>query len=181
MIYAVLEGLSYGYRELAAAMQLNLKKCSAVKIVGGGARSTAWAQTLANVLNVKVEQMDGVVNPAFGIALLAAFHCGYGATLRDVADGSLKVKQVFAPDPDMPNLPVARVTWKPEPSLTTGLECWITAGGAHHTVLSYDVTAEQMREWAAMMDIEFVHIGKETTPEKLEDELFLKDLAWKLR
>ena len=73
------------------------------------------------------------------------------------------------------------LTWKPEPSLTTGLECWITAGGAHHTVLSYDVTAEQMREWAAIMEVEFVHIGKESTPEKLEDELFLKDLAWKLR
>ncbi|MDD3214330.1 MAG: L-arabinose isomerase, partial [Eubacteriales bacterium] len=81
---------------------------------------------------------------------------------------------------DMPNLPVARVMWKPEPSLTTGIECWVTAGGAHHTVLSYDVTAEQMREWANMMQIEYVHIGKDTTPEKLEDELFVKDLAWKL-
>jgi len=81
----------------------------------------------------------------------------------------------------MPNLPVARVMWQAYPNLTTGVECWITAGGAHHTVLSYDVTAEQMRDWARMMDIEFVHIGKDTTPEKLEDELFLKDLAWKLR
>ena len=41
----------------------------------------------------------------------------------------------------MPNLPVARVMWRAEPSLTKGVECWITAGGAHHTVLSYDVTA----------------------------------------
>ncbi len=81
----------------------------------------------------------------------------------------------------MPNLPVARVTWKPLPDLTTGIECWIIAGGAHHTVLSYDVTAEQMREWAAMMEIEYVHIGVDSTPEKLEDELFLKDIAWKLR
>ena len=89
--------------------------------------------------------------------------------------------ECIKPPMSMPNLPVARVTWKPEPSLTTGLECWITAGGAHHTVLSYDVTAEQMREWAAIMEIEFVHIGRESTPEKLEDELFLKDLAWKLR
>ena len=42
----------------------------------------------------------------------------------------------------MPNLPVARVMWRRAmPDLTTGVECWITAGGAHHTVLSYDVTA----------------------------------------
>jgi len=81
----------------------------------------------------------------------------------------------------MPNLPVARVMWQAEPSLTTGVECWITAGGAHHTVLSYDVDAEMMRDWARMMDIEFVHINKDTTVEGLEHDLFLSDLAWKLK
>ena len=81
----------------------------------------------------------------------------------------------------MPNLPVARVMWQAEPSLTKGVECWITAGGAHHTVLSYDVTAGQMRDWARIMDIEFVHITKDTTVEGLERELFLADLAWKLK
>ncbi len=80
----------------------------------------------------------------------------------------------------MPNLPVARVMWQAMPNLTDGVECWITAGGAHHTVLSYDVTAEQMKDWARMMDIEFVHITKDTTVEALEKELFLNDLAWKL-
>ncbi len=82
---------------------------------------------------------------------------------------------------EMPNLPVARVMWQPEPNLTTGIECWITAGGAHHTVLSYDVTAEQLGDWAKMMDIEFVHISKDTTVETLEHDLFLSDLAWKLK
>ena len=55
------------------------------------------------------------------------------------------------------------------------------AGGAHHTVLSYDVTAEQMKDWARIMDIEFVHINKDTTNDKLEQDLFLSDLAWKLK
>ena len=81
----------------------------------------------------------------------------------------------------MPNLPVARVMWQAEPSLEEGLECWITAGGAHHSVLSYDVTAQQMKDWARIMDIEYVHIGKDTTVEGLEKELFLNDLAWKLK
>lgn len=81
----------------------------------------------------------------------------------------------------MPKLPVARVMWKPEPNLSTGVECWITAGGAHHTVLSYDVTAEQMKDWARMMDVEFVHIGKDTTVDALEHDLFLSDLAWRLK
>lgn len=81
----------------------------------------------------------------------------------------------------MPNLPVARVMWRAMPDLKKGVECWITAGGAHHTTLTYDVTAEQMHDFAAIMGIEFVHITKETTVESLERDLFLNDLAWKLR
>ena len=100
-----------------------------------------------------------------------------GGRLRLICQDIVCVKPIMP----MPNLPVARVMWRAMPNLTDGVECWITAGGAHHTVLSYDVTAEQMKDWARMMDIEFVHITKETTVESLEKELFLNDLAWKLR
>ena len=100
-----------------------------------------------------------------------------GGRLRLICQDIEAVKPILP----MPNLPVARVMWRALPNLTTGVECWITAGGAHHTILSYDVTAGQMRDWARMMDIEYVHIGVDTTPEKLEEELFLKDLAWKLK
>ena len=100
-----------------------------------------------------------------------------GGRLRLIVQDIHAVKPIMP----MPNLPVARVMWQAEPSLTTGVECWITAGGAHHTVLSYDVTAEQMKDWAGMMGIEYVHIGKDTTVESLEQELFLNDLAWKLK
>ena len=100
-----------------------------------------------------------------------------GGRLRLICQDIHCVKPIMP----MPNLPVARVMWQAEPSLTTGVECWITAGGAHHTVLSYDVTAEQMKDWCTMMDIEFVHITKGTTVESLERELFLSDLAWKLK
>ena len=100
-----------------------------------------------------------------------------GGRLRLICQDILCVKPILP----MPNLPVARVMWKAMPDLATGVECWITAGGAHHTVLSYDVTAEQMKDWARMMGIEFVHITKDTTVESLEQELFLNDLAWKLK
>ena len=100
-----------------------------------------------------------------------------GGRLRLICQDIECVKPIM----DMPNLPVARVMWHAMPNLTTGVECWITAGGAHHTVLSYDVTAEQMKDWATMMDIEFVHITKDTTVEGLEQQLFLNDLAWKLK
>jgi L-arabinose isomerase len=67
------------------------------------------------------------------------------------------------------------------PDLLSGIECWICAGGAHHTVLSYDVTSEMMKDFANMLGIEFVHIGKDTTLESLEEKLLVADLIWKLR
>lgn len=100
-----------------------------------------------------------------------------GGRLRLICQDVECVKPIM----DMPNLPVARVMWKPAPNLLTGIECWITAGGAHHTVLSYDVSAEQMKDFANMMQIEFVHITKDTTVESLEEKLMIADLVWKLK
>ena len=100
-----------------------------------------------------------------------------GGRMRLIVQDIEAVKPIM----DMPNLPVAKVMWRAMPDLTTGVECWITAGGAHHTTLSYDVDAEMLRDWARIMDIEFVHIDKDTTVEGLEKELMINDLVWKLR
>ena len=115
---------------------------------------------------------EGKAGPGIVVSLI-----DMGGRLRLIVQDIEAVKPIM----DMPNLPVARVMWRAMPDLTTGVECWITAGGAHHTVLSYDVTAEQMADFARMMDIEYVHITKDTTVESLEKELFLNDLAWKLK
>lgn len=100
-----------------------------------------------------------------------------GGRLRLICQDIECVKPIY----EMPNLPVARVMWRAMPNLLVGAEAWIITGGAHHTVLTYDITSEQMRDWARMMDIEFVHISKDTVIEELEQELFLNDLAWKLK
>lgn len=88
--------------------------------------------------------------------------------------------EAIQPTIDMPKLPVARVLWKPEPSLTIGAEAWIYAGGAHHTVFSYHVTAEQLIDWAEMAGIEYVLINKDTTILNLRNELRWNEIAWKL-
>lgn len=82
---------------------------------------------------------------------------------------------------DMPKLPVARVLWKPEPSLKESAEAWIYAGGAHHSSFSYEVDAEQLADFAEMVGLEFVHINKDTKVSSLRNELRLNDLAWKLK
>lgn len=71
----------------------------------------------------------------------------------------------------MPKLPVATAFWTPQPNLTVGAESWILAGGAHHTAFSYDLSAEQMGDWAEAMGIEAVYIDQDTTIRGLKNEL----------
>ena len=82
-------------------------------------------------------------------------------------------------DIKMPNLPVASAFWRPEPNLATGAESWILAGGAHHTAFSYDLSAEQMGDWAAAMGIEAIYIDKDTTIKNLKNELRWNSIAYK--
>ena len=79
----------------------------------------------------------------------------------------------------MPNLPVARVLWKPEPSLRVAAETWIQAGGAHHTGFSLALTASQLIDWAEMAKIECVVIDNETRPFEFRNMLRWNSVAWK--
>lgn len=82
-------------------------------------------------------------------------------------------------DIPMPKLPVATAFWRPEPNLITGAEAWILAGGAHHTAFSYDLSAEQLCDWAAAMDIETILIDKDTNIRNLKNELRWNAIAFR--
>ena len=109
---------------------------------------------------------------------------GINATIVDMGSRfRLIVNEVtaVANDQKMPNLPVARLMWNPEPSLTQAAEAWITAGGAHHFGFSLNVTADQLSDWAKMVGIECVVINSETTVATLEEKLRWNDLYYKLK
>lgn len=82
---------------------------------------------------------------------------------------------------EMPKLPVAHGYWTPKPNFEIGCASWILAGGAHHTSFTYDLTAEQMVDWADMMGIESIVIGKDTTIKNLKNELKWNSLYYMLR
>lgn len=108
---------------------------------------------------------------------------GIATSLVDLGDrfrliiNDVNCKKVEKP---MPKLPVATAFWTPEPNLQTGAEAWILAGGAHHTAFSYDLTAEQMGDWAAAMGIEAVYIDKDTNIRNLKNELRWNEAAFRL-
>lgn len=93
----------------------------------------------------------------------------------------LVINEVDAVQPmhEMPKLPVARVLWKPQPSLRDAAEAWIYAGGAHHTVFSYEVTTEQLADWADLAGIECVVIDRSTTLRGFRSELRFGELAYR--
>jgi L-arabinose isomerase len=80
---------------------------------------------------------------------------------------------VTEPDEPLPKLPVARAVWEPKPSLATSAECWIAAGGPHHTVLSQAVGTEEMTDFAEMLGLELLVIDADTTP-----RAFAKEIRW---
>lgn len=72
---------------------------------------------------------------------------------------------------EMPKLPVATAFWTPQPNLEIGAAAWIMAGGAHHTAFSYDLSVEQMVDWADAMGIESVVIDNNTDLRAFKNEL----------
>ena len=99
-----------------------------------------------------------------------------GGRLRLIVN---EVEAVTATSP-MPKLPVARVLWRPLPDLARAAECWILAGGAHHTSYSRSVRTEWLRDWAEMSGVEFLLIDAKTDPEEFRKEIRWNDLAWDL-
>lgn len=78
-----------------------------------------------------------------------------------------------------PKLPTARALWKPQPSMEIGLQAWILAGGAHHTVYSQNLTTEYIEDFAEMFGVELVVIDKNTTIRQLKNELRWSEVTFK--
>ena len=79
----------------------------------------------------------------------------------------------------LPKLPVGINYWTPQPNLEVGAAAWILAGGAHHTAFTYDLSVEQMVDWADAMGIESVVIDKDTTLRSLKNELRWNAVAFR--
>lgn len=82
--------------------------------------------------------------------------------------------------PEMPNLPVASVLWRPEPDLKTGAGAWILAGGAHHTGFSTAIDAEYIEDLTGMMGTEFLLIDEKCNLSEFRKEIRLNEVYYHL-
>jgi len=88
---------------------------------------------------------DGVV------VSMADFGTHYKLLINEVS--------AFEPPVPAPNLPVARILWSVKPNLQDGIKAWIENGGGHHTVVSLNVTTEQIINYAKLVGLEYVVIN----------------------
>ena len=67
--------------------------------------------------------------------------------------------------------PVGRAVWKPQPDFTTSAAAWLTAGAAHHTVMSTAVGVDVFRDFADMASTELLVIDENTTLREFQKEV----------
>jgi L-arabinose isomerase len=82
------------------------------------------------------------------------------------------VEVVPLPHP-LPKLPVARAVWKPAPDFATSASAWLTAGAAHHTVMSTALGVDAFRDFADIAQTELLVIDEGTTLRE-----FTKEVHW---
>jgi len=109
-----------------------------------------------------------VFNADSGPAVVVAM-----SDMRDRFRLVANVVVVVEPTEALPKLPVGRAVWSPEPDFATSAAAWLTAGAAHHTVMSTAVGIEVFHDFAEIARTELLVIDKTTT---LRD--FTREVRW---
>jgi len=87
---------------------------------------------------------------------------GVDVTVADFRDG---FRMIYYPvdchkaEAETPYLPVAKQLWTPTVGLREGATKWIQAGGGHHTVLSFHIQPQQIRDLVEMLGVTLVEIA----------------------
>ncbi|MGG7508945.1 L-arabinose isomerase [Plantibacter sp. YIM 135249] len=90
------------------------------------------------------------------------------------------VVDVVEPLEALPKLPVGRAVWRPQPDFATSAAAWLTAGAAHHTVMSTAVGIEVFADFAEIAGIELVVIDESTTLPAFQRELRWNNAYYRL-
>jgi len=90
------------------------------------------------------------------------------------------VVDVIEPDAELPNLPVACAVWEPAPDFATSAECWLTAGAAHHTVMTTALGLEVFEDLAEIARLELAVIDGQTETRQFTRDLKLNQVYYRL-
>lgn len=89
------------------------------------------------------------------------------------------VENVDLPHP-MPKLPVGHAVWRPAPDFATSAAAWLSAGAAHHTVMTTQLGVQAFRDVADMLRLELLTIDERTTLDAFQQTLRWNAAYWRL-
>ena len=95
---AVIEGVCLAMRDSLELMKEQSVSPSEVRLIGGGARSRMWLQTLSNVFGLPINTVQPSGGAAYGAALLAAVGCGMFDTVDDAVRACITTERAAEPD-----------------------------------------------------------------------------------
>ncbi|WP_125765398.1 xylulokinase [Levilactobacillus mulengensis] len=99
-VRAVLEGISYSFRDLFDIYEENGGDFDTVVSIGGGAKSPLWLQIQADIFNRKVVSLTNEQGPGMGAAMIAATGLGWFDSLQDCAETFVHFGKTYEPNPE---------------------------------------------------------------------------------
>ncbi|WP_449538953.1 xylulokinase [Ferdinandcohnia sp. Marseille-Q9671] len=94
---SVLEGITFSLHESIEIFRQSGKTIDTIVSIGGGAKNDTWLQMQADIFNAKIEKLTSEQGPGMGAAMLAAYGCGWFASLKECADAFVQTSKTYNP------------------------------------------------------------------------------------
>ncbi|MBO4219987.1 MAG: carbohydrate kinase [Clostridia bacterium] len=98
LLRAVFEGVAFSHYDHYLRLIGNRQAPSAIRMVGGAARSAVWSQMFADVTGCPVRTVSAKEPGAFGAAMSAAVASGYYSDYVEAAGKMVKFRKEISPD-----------------------------------------------------------------------------------
>lgn len=96
-VRAVLEGITFSLNESIEIFRENGKKINQIVSIGGGAKNEDWLQMQADIFNVDIVKLSSEQGPGMGAAMIAAYGCGWFASLQECAEHFVEIVETYSP------------------------------------------------------------------------------------
>ncbi|NAO99412.1 xylulokinase [Halomonas sp. MG34] len=96
-VRAVMEGITFSLNESLELFRESGKTVDTVISSGGGSKNEAWLQMQADIFQATIVKLSNEQGPGMGAAMLAAYGCGWFASLQECADSFLETDKLYKP------------------------------------------------------------------------------------
>ncbi|NMB01284.1 MAG: xylulokinase [Firmicutes bacterium] len=98
LVRAVMEGVAFAFCDSLALLRSAGWDGTAIRALGGGARSPLWKEIIASATGLVLEEINIDEGPALGAAILAGVGTGAYRDAREASDAIIKVERTVEPN-----------------------------------------------------------------------------------